>query len=93
MIFEKKLFDVILLCYFKKQEFKQNYICKQNIRHCDKTTLQIFFYFYNFNYLCSINISCQNSAKIPSGSEEVDFCYFLLFAVTAAILDTRTNPI
>ena len=45
-----------------------------------------FFHFYNSDYLCSIDIPCQNPANISSGSgEEVD-SVILLFLVAAAIL-------
>ena len=52
-----------------------------------------FFLFYNSGYLCSINIPCQNSVKIFSGSgEKIDFVIFAIL-IMAAILDIRPDPI
>ena len=57
-----------------------NNTSKAKVGHCDKTTLQIFFHFYNSKYLCSVDISCQNAAKISGGSgEDVNFGIFFLY--------------
>ena len=38
-----------------------------------------FFYFYNSEHLCSVNIACQIQPKISSGSgEQVDFVIFAI---------------
>ena len=64
-----------------RHELEQNNASKQKVGHCDKTTLQFFFHFYNSEYLCFIDIPCQNSAKISSQSgEEVDFVVFAIFS-------------
>ena len=53
-----------------------------------------FFHFYNSEYLCSIDIPCQNSAKnIQRFLEKKLILLFLLFLVMAAILDFRPDPI
>ena len=57
---------------------------KQKEGHCDKTILQIFFHFHNSEYLCFIDIPCQNSAK----NIQWLILLFLLFLVMAAILDS-----
>ena len=59
----------------------QNNTSKQKVGHCDKTTLQIFFHFYNSEYLCSIDIHAKIQPKISSGSAgEVDFVVFAIFS-------------
>ena len=63
MAFLEKAVEVVKICYFQTYELQQNNASKHNEGHCDKTTLQIFFHFYNSEYLCFIDIQCQNSAK------------------------------
>ena len=63
MVIEENLFEVFLNMFFLTYELEQNNASKQKVGHCDKTTLQIFFYFYNSKYLCFTDIPCQNSAK------------------------------
>ena len=72
-----------------------NNASKQKEVHCDKTTLKFFFFhFYNSEYLCFINIPCKNSVKkYPVVLEKKLILLFLLFLVTAAILDIRPDPI
>ena len=58
-----------------------------------KLRYRFFFLFYNSEYLCFIDIPCQNSAKISSGFEEEDDFVVFAFLVTAVILDIRPDPI
>ena len=51
------------------------------------------FHFYNSEYLCSIDMPCQTSAKniqCYGSGEEVDFVIYAIL-VTAVILDTRPD--
>ena len=50
-----------LFCWSNKLE--QNNTSKQKVGHCDKTTQQTFFHFYNSEHLCFIDIPRQNAAK------------------------------
>ena len=38
--------------------FEQNWTCKHKVGHCDLTLL-FFFYFHNFEYQGSINVSVK----------------------------------
>ena len=72
---------------------EQNNASKQKRCHCDKTMIQVFFIFIILNIYVFTDNTCHNSAKRSSGSGEEVILLFLLFLVTAAILDIRPDPI
>ena len=39
--------------------FEHNWTCKHKVGHCDLTLLCVFFYFHNFEYQGSINVSVK----------------------------------
>ena len=59
---------------------EQNNASKQEVGHCDKTTLQIFFIFTVLNIYVSLIFHAKIQSKISSGSGEVDFAVFAIFS-------------
>ena len=58
-----------------------------------KLHYRYFSHFYNSEYRCSIDILCQNSAKITSSSgAEVDFVIYVIFSNVTAI-PNFTSPV
>ena len=82
------LFEDVSICYFQAYELEQNNACKQKVGHCDKITLQIFFFiFIILNTFISLIFHAKIQPKIFSGSgEEV---YFVVFGISSntAILE------
>ena len=72
---------------------EQNNTNKQKVGHCDKTRLQIFFIFTFLNIYVLLIFHAKIQLKIFSGSEEKLILLFLLFLVTASILDIQHDPI
>ena len=60
---------------------EQNNISKQEVGHCDKSMLHIFFIFTNLITYVSLIFHAKIQPKISSGSgEEVDFVVVAIFS-------------
>ena len=80
MVLEKKS----CLQLFKYAIFRYSNLTlvnKQEVGHCDKTTLQIFFIFIILNTYVPLIFHAKIQPKISSGSgEKVDFVIFVIFS-------------
>ena len=81
------MFEVVKICYFQTYKLEQNNASEQKVGHCDKTTIQIFFSFYNSDFLCfipntyvSLIFHAKIHPKIFSGSEEKKYFVFAIFS-------------
>ena len=74
-------------------KLEQNNASKQKIGHWDKTTLQIVSFLQFWLLIFHWSATPKFSQKYPVVLEKKFILLFLLFLVTAAILDIRPNPI
>lgn len=81
--------------WFKTFAFEQNCThTKEKVGQCDKTPLLFFFIFTIFLYQGRNEALCQNSAKYTKRIWITCwFWYFFSILVTAAILDSQSDPV
>ena len=65
-----------------RQELEQNNASKQKVGHCDKTTLQIFFFIFTIliTYVSLIFHSKIQPKISGSSGKEIDFVVFAVFS-------------
>ena len=74
-------------------KLEQNKASKQKVGPCDKTTLQIYFIFTILNTFVSLIFHTEIQLKYAVVLERKLILLFLVFVVTAAILDIRPDQI
>ena len=78
---------------FLTYQLEQNNATELKVGHSDKTMLQIFFIFIILNTYISLIFHAKIQPKIKWFLEKKFILLFLLFLITAAILDIRPDPI